>query len=309
MPLNGELLIVDDEDPAIGYSGTWIRNRGTFVIPVAGPINLLEFLPLNGATADAQYAILNPVAEFNFTGGPFTPADGSSPNSNGNDNNRTSHAKSPPISTIVGAAVGGVAVLLLTLLVFLFRKRIFGSRRVSKLSVSEKRDISPFPLPNDTDTSVELPTELHRLEPQRTSVPTQERIVIPDIEAQQRSPLQQLMRTFRSSHDRQSSALTPFSVPPDHVPEENIHRINARLQQLQEIAIDIQREIAETQSSIPSDVPIQLEPPTESRSRSDIDSRMDILISPRPASLYPPPYNQTEEEKDERIRRFLAATS
>ncbi|KAG6839348.1 hypothetical protein C0991_003419, partial [Blastosporella zonata] len=240
-PLDGELLIVDDEDPAIGYMGTWDQNTGTIVIPVAGPINLLEFLPVNGATRSALSIIDTlQVAEFNFTE-PISPTAVALRQGNGADSEDMIHSPVP----------GGQSLL----------------------------DISPFPPPNDTDTSVELIP--HRLEPQRMSVPNHELIVIPEVEVPQQSPLQQLIRALRLSQDRQSSAVfagstnlltddefidvavTPFSVPLDRVPEENIHHINARLQQLQAIAMDIQREIAETQS-IPSDVPVQLAPPTES---------------------------------------------
>ncbi|KAG6908014.1 hypothetical protein DXG01_006481 [Tephrocybe rancida] len=67
-PLDGEILIVNDNDPLIVYSGLWVSDTSSLLIPVPGPVSLLNFVPVGGTTVKAEYSILEYTAQLSFTG-------------------------------------------------------------------------------------------------------------------------------------------------------------------------------------------------------------------------------------------------
>ncbi|KAG6914969.1 hypothetical protein DXG01_014168 [Tephrocybe rancida] len=66
-PLDGEILIVNDNDPLIVYSGFWLSDTSSLLISVPGPVSLLDFVPVGGTTVKVEDSILYYAAQLNFT--------------------------------------------------------------------------------------------------------------------------------------------------------------------------------------------------------------------------------------------------
>ncbi|KAG6888514.1 hypothetical protein C0995_007757 [Termitomyces sp. Mi166 len=139
-PLVGERLIVDDSDPSLVYSGSWMRNNSRL-----DEINEVYLIPFNGSfiqTQDIQASVT-----FNFIGGMFTldqivySPSFSSLAALGNSTHGVPSATSPltgpsesgasnsghaPLSVLIGAPVGAIiGALLLAYLIFMLRGRLF----------------------------------------------------------------------------------------------------------------------------------------------------------------------------------------
>ncbi|KAG6915701.1 hypothetical protein DXG01_010343 [Tephrocybe rancida] len=262
-PLDGELLIVDDNDTNMVYhpSESWEHFTHTPTVPVPGPRGLLQSLPYNGGTKQMNSSTEDaPWVKFTFTEPQSQPA------------------QDPA-----------------------YNNGILAGFSMDDTPLGMPLGISPFLLP---------PSILHKPPPpvaRRASTLTQPTVGNdPDIEYEQPSTRNWGGLRLNQDHeitpsDSDVAVMSPTPLQPQNPTETHL---NARLRQLQELTLDIQREIVESISGAQRGVGSTLAGAGPMTGAVENDAH-----TTQPGSMLPPAYNYAEEAKSDNIRRFLEAAS